>query len=167
MGFRHVYRPGSPNNTVLFQGCVLENNTHCGKGGQSIPSRMGEVVRSPQWPRFSSRITCGHILSITSSNTTHKAWLGHCTLLRFKSLSEPCPLHSHPLPQLLDQPDLQDGARREGRRQPGKEEVMRWPSPGVGQGQDHTEKRSERQRRGEWVWTGLEPAQRSMGPVWV
>lgn len=81
-------------------------------------------MRSLQRPGSSSRITCGHILSVTFSNTTHKAWLGHCTLLRLKSLSEPRPF-THPLPQLLDQPDLQDWARREGRRQPGKEEVMR------------------------------------------
>lgn len=94
MGFHHVYHPGSPNNAVLFQGCVLENNTHCENGGQSVASRTGEVVRSLQRPGSSSRITCGHILSVTFSNTTHKAWLGHCTLLRLKSLSEPRPLHS-------------------------------------------------------------------------
>lgn len=59
---------------------------------------------------------------MVSPNNTHKVWLGHCTLLRLKSLDGP-----RPLTQFLDQPNLQGEVSREGRRQPCEEEVMRWP----------------------------------------
>ena len=46
MGFSRINHPDGLNNTLLSQGRVLENGFHCGMGGQSFPSKDGEVVRS-------------------------------------------------------------------------------------------------------------------------
>lgn len=39
--FRHMRHPDGLNNTLLSQGCVLENDSHCRKGGQNVHSRDG------------------------------------------------------------------------------------------------------------------------------
>ena len=45
-GFNLIYHPDSLNNTLLSQGHVLENSSHCGNDGQDIQSRIGKGVRS-------------------------------------------------------------------------------------------------------------------------
>lgn len=35
-GFSHMYFPDGLHHTLLSQGCVLENSSSCGKGGQKV-----------------------------------------------------------------------------------------------------------------------------------
>lgn len=41
MGFSHTYHPEGLNTTLLSPGCVLENGSHYGNGGQNIHQRQG------------------------------------------------------------------------------------------------------------------------------
>lgn len=71
----HVYCPDGLSNTLLTQGCLLENASHCRSAGQPIHSKDRGGVRS-FWLRASSLwFTGGHDLTITSSNTVS---IPHC-----------------------------------------------------------------------------------------
>lgn len=62
-GLHHVYH--------LSQGCVLGTGSHCHPRGWNIHCTFqGQGgVRNLQWPKPSSWVTCGHVLSVTSFNT--------------------------------------------------------------------------------------------------
>ena len=45
-GFSHVYCPDGLSNTLLSQGYVFENGSHCGNGGQNVHSKDRGGVRS-------------------------------------------------------------------------------------------------------------------------
>lgn len=65
-GFSHICQAGSLNNTLLSQGCILENGPHCGNGGQNTHSKDeggGSDCLGP-----APRLISDHILSMTSSN---------------------------------------------------------------------------------------------------
>lgn len=47
-GFSHIYSPDDLNSTLLSQGGILENGSHCGNDGQSIHSK--ERGRSEKLP---------------------------------------------------------------------------------------------------------------------
>lgn len=49
VGLGHGHQPGS-FNTLLSQGCVLENNSRCGNGGQKYIPRTEEGVGSLRSP---------------------------------------------------------------------------------------------------------------------
>lgn len=53
--FSQIYYPDGPNNTLLSQVCVLENNSHYRSGGWNIP-RTGKWVRSFRLPGSSFRV---------------------------------------------------------------------------------------------------------------
>lgn len=65
-GFSHVYHPDGLYNTLLSQGCVLQNGSHCVNDGQKVFSKDGggsqesliaqvqlkcqPAIMSSQWP---------------------------------------------------------------------------------------------------------------------
>lgn len=46
-GFSHVYHSNGLNNSMSFQGCVLENGSGCGNGGQKTYSKDRAGGREP------------------------------------------------------------------------------------------------------------------------
>ena len=67
-GFKHVFSPDGLNNTLLSQGCVLEEAAGVGIVGRMYIPRTGEAVRSLRLPGSSSWVSSSHILSMTPSN---------------------------------------------------------------------------------------------------
>ena len=67
-GFSHIYHPDGLNNTLLSQGCVLENSSSCGNSGWNIQSKDWEEGQEPSIAGPAPWSTRGHILSMTSSN---------------------------------------------------------------------------------------------------
>lgn len=66
-GFSHRYCPAGLNNTLLFQGCVLENGSGCGNHGQNVHCKgRGEKALVLLGSR--SRVHSGHIFLTTCSN---------------------------------------------------------------------------------------------------
>ena len=56
-GFSHLYRPDDLNNTLVSQGCMLENGFHYGNGGQKAHFKdWGERVRSLCLPGSSLQV---------------------------------------------------------------------------------------------------------------
>lgn len=41
MGFSHIHDPDGLSNTLLSEGCVLENGPHHGNNGESVYSKHG------------------------------------------------------------------------------------------------------------------------------
>lgn len=37
--FSHVYHPNGLSNTLLSQSCILDDDSHCGNGGQNAHSK--------------------------------------------------------------------------------------------------------------------------------
>lgn len=72
MGFSHVHRPDGLN-TLLSQGCILENGSHSGNGWRNLHSKdgggRGEGGGASDCPGPAHKSTCGHVLFLTSSNT--------------------------------------------------------------------------------------------------
>ena len=44
--FSHVFGPDGLSNILFSQGCVLENDSHCGNGGQDTHSKDRGGIRS-------------------------------------------------------------------------------------------------------------------------
>ena len=56
MGFSHVFSPDGLNITLLSQGYIPENGSHCGKGGQKLHSKeRGEEPRIV-WVQLTSEL---------------------------------------------------------------------------------------------------------------
>ena len=53
-GFIYIFSPGDLNNTLPSQGCVLENGSYCGHGGQNTPSKDRGGGDKPSMPGSSS-----------------------------------------------------------------------------------------------------------------
>ena len=47
-GFSQEYHPDGLNNTLLSQGCILENGSHCGNGEQNVHSKDRGESEEPQ-----------------------------------------------------------------------------------------------------------------------
>lgn len=45
--FSHVFGPDGLNIIIFFQGCVLENDSHCGNGGQKTHSKDRGMGKQP------------------------------------------------------------------------------------------------------------------------
>lgn len=45
-GFCHILYTDGPNYILPSQGCIFQNGSHCGNGGQNVHSQDGEGMRS-------------------------------------------------------------------------------------------------------------------------
>ena len=63
-GCSHVYRPDGLNNTLISQGCILENSSHCGNCEQNMHSQDGGQSEEP--PIALVQLTGSHVLWMTS-----------------------------------------------------------------------------------------------------
>ena len=63
-----IYHSDGLNNTLLFQGYVLENGSHGGNDGQNVCSKDRGVGKEPSIAQVQLRSTGNHILLMISSN---------------------------------------------------------------------------------------------------
>lgn len=69
-GLSHTSCPDGLNNTLLSQGQVLENGSHCGSGWQNVHSKdRGGREGGSNSPGPTQGSTGGHVLWMASSNT--------------------------------------------------------------------------------------------------
>ena len=76
-GFSHIFCPEDLSNTLLSQGCILENGSHCGNGRQKFIPRTGTGRGAFHCPGPVHRSTGSHVLLLTSSHT-----MEHKTIVR-------------------------------------------------------------------------------------
>lgn len=67
-GFSHMISLFGLNNTGPSQGCVLENDSHCGNGGHDVHSKDTERVRASDCLGLALGSNGSHVLRTTSCN---------------------------------------------------------------------------------------------------